>query len=200
MKATRCRTSNPCSLDEIRDPELLELIRRGEALGVPDALFSRILARAPDYAKAVLRALLHSHAEGNVDHRLKEIIRVQLARTAGDPVFRRPALGAGAAGRARRGAGSRRARASSRTTRASPRRRNGRCATRARCISIPRRIDAAFYAEGKNHYTEAQIMELGAFIAFHYGMQAFARTLGRRRRGLTTPSFTMRSSPTPSTN
>jgi hypothetical protein len=38
-------------------------------------------------------------------------------------------------------------------------------------------VDAAFYAEGKRHYTEAQIMELGAFIAFHYGMHAFARTL-----------------------
>jgi alkylhydroperoxidase family enzyme len=44
----------------------------------------------------------------------------------------------------------------------------------------PEKIDAAFYAEGKRHYTEAQIMELGAFIAFHYGMQAFARTLGMR--------------------
>jgi hypothetical protein len=37
-----------------------------------------------------------------------------------------------------------------------------------------------FYAEGKTHFTEAQIMELGAFIAFHYGMQAFTRTLGVR--------------------
>ena len=30
----------------------------------------------------------------------------------------------------------------------------------------------------KSQFTEAQIMELGAFIAFHYGMQAFARALG----------------------
>jgi hypothetical protein len=42
----------------------------------------------------------------------------------------------------------------------------------------PEQVDAAFYAEGKTHYTEAQIMEIGAFIAFHYGMQVFARTLG----------------------
>ena len=41
----------------------------------------------------------------------------------------------------------------------------------------PDNVDAGFYAEGKKHYSEAQIMELGAFIAFHYGMQAFARTL-----------------------
>ena len=41
----------------------------------------------------------------------------------------------------------------------------------------PERIDAIFYAEGKRYWSEAQIMELGAFIALHYGMQAFMRTL-----------------------
>ena len=41
----------------------------------------------------------------------------------------------------------------------------------------PSRIDAAFYAALKAHFTEAQIMELGAFIAFHYGMQMFMRSL-----------------------
>ncbi|MGC1822132.1 MAG: hypothetical protein WA729_14115 [Pseudolabrys sp.] len=35
------------------------------------------------------------------------------------------------------------------------------------------KIDAAFYNELKKHYSEPQIMELGAFIAFHYGMQMF---------------------------
>jgi hypothetical protein len=29
----------------------------------------------------------------------------------------------------------------------------------------------------KKHWSEAQIMELGAFIAFHYGMQMFMRSL-----------------------
>ena len=48
---------------------------------------------------------------------------------------------------------------------------------RTRMYLNPERVDAAFYAEDKQHYTEAQIMELGAFIAFHYGMQVFARTL-----------------------
>ena len=46
----------------------------------------------------------------------------------------------------------------------------------------PEKVDAALYAEGKRHYTEAQIMELGAFIAFHYGMQVFARTLALQDR------------------
>jgi hypothetical protein len=37
----------PLKPDEIRDPELLALVRRGEELGVPDTVFPRILARVP---------------------------------------------------------------------------------------------------------------------------------------------------------
>jgi alkylhydroperoxidase family enzyme len=162
---------------EIRDPELLELIRRGEELGVPDALFSGILARVPAHAKALLRALLVSHAEGNVDHRLKEVIRVQLARTAGDPYF-----GGLRSARAQRdGLDEERISAGSGKFEEDPRFTAAeKWALRyAREMYLnPEKIDAAFYAEGKRHYTEPQIMELGAFIAFHYGMQAFARTLG----------------------
>src|SRR3970282_1777957 len=167
----------PLKPDEIRDPELLELIRRGEALGVPDALFPRILARVPAYAKALLRALLVSHAEGNVDHRLKEIIRVQLARPAGDAYF----AGLRSARAAKDGldedtieAGSGQFQDDPRFTAAE------KWALRyAREMYVnPEKVDAAFYDEGKQHFTEAQIMELGAFIAFHYGMQAFMRTLG----------------------
>ena len=169
----------PLKSEDIHDPELQELIRRGAALGVPDALFSRILARAPVHAKALLRALLHSHYEGSVDHRLKEIIRVQLARTAGDPYF-----GGLRSARARQaGLDEERIAAGSGKFEQDPRFTAAeKWALRyAREMYLnPERIDAAFYAEGKRHYSEAQIMELGAFIAFHYGMQAFARTLGMR--------------------
>jgi alkylhydroperoxidase family enzyme len=166
----------PLRAEEIRDPELKALIARCEALGVPDAVFPRILARVPAYAKALLRALLVSHAEGNVDHRLKEVIRVQLARTAGDPYF----------------AGLRSARArqlglDEETIKAG----SGKFEDDARFTAAekwalryaremylnPENVNAAFYAEGKQHYSEAQIMELGAFIAFHYGMQVFMRTV-----------------------
>jgi len=169
----------PLKLEEIHDPELLELIRRGEELGVPDALFPRILARAPAHAKAVLRALLVSHAEGNVDHRLKEIIRVQLARIAGDPYF------AGLRSRRARQSGldEKTIEAGSKKLEDDPRFTPAeKWALRyAREMYLnPERVDAAFYDEGKKHYTEAQIMELGAFIAFHYGMQAFMRTLGAK--------------------
>ncbi|OGA37905.1 MAG: hypothetical protein A3G24_04975 [Betaproteobacteria bacterium RIFCSPLOWO2_12_FULL_62_13] len=169
----------PLSSTEIRDAELLELIRRGEELGVPDTLFPRILARAPAHAKALLRAMLLSHTEGNVDHQLKEIIRVRLARIAGDPYF-----GGLRSARAMQAgldeetitAGSGKFEDNPRFTAAE---KWALCYARDMYLN-PEKVDAAFYDEGKKHYTEAQIMELGAFIAFHYGMQAFARTLGAR--------------------
>lgn len=167
----------PLTPAEIRDPELLELIGRCEALGVPDALFPRILAHAPGFAKALLRALLLSHTEGNVDHRLKEIIRVRLARTAGDRYF----SGLRSARARRAGLDEERIEAGAGKFDGDPRFTPAeKWALRyAREMYLnPETIDAAFYDEGKQHYTEAQIMELGAFIAFHYGMQAFARALG----------------------
>jgi hypothetical protein len=44
-------------------------------------------------------------------------------------------------------------------------------------------VDKAFYDEMKKHWSEAQIMELGAFIAFHYGMAMFMRSLGAKAPG-----------------
>src|SRR5688572_20065309 len=77
----------PLGIGEVRDPALEDLVERCERVGVPGSLFALILARAPDHAKAVLNAMLLSHTGGAIDHRLKEIIRVQLARRAGDPHF-----------------------------------------------------------------------------------------------------------------
>ncbi len=161
----------------ISDPEMRDLIAQAEALGVPDDLFPRIIARAPEQAKPLMRALLMSHAEGNIDHRLKEIIRILLARFAGDRYF--------AALRSRKAremgldetrieAGCGDYEDSDQFTEAE------KCALRYadQMFLDASKIDAAFYGELKTHFTEPQIMELGAFIAFHYGMQMFMRSLG----------------------
>ena len=169
-------TVTPLPFAAITDPELRKLIAEGEALGVPDALFASILARAPAQGKALLRALIMSHRDGNVDHKLKEIIRVQLARRAGDPYF--------AALR------SRKARAAGLTEDAVDAASGDyedsllfsdaeKCALRYadQMYLDPNKVDAEFYTELKTHFTEAQIMELGSFIALHYGMQMFMRSL-----------------------
>ena len=169
----------PLRPEEVRDPALATLMAQAERLGVPDALFPRILARVPGYANALLRALLVSHAEGNVDHCLKEVLRVQLARTAGDPYFtalrsaRARELGLDeetiAAGAGLPGSDARFSAAETWALRY------------ARNMYLhPEKVSAAFYEEGKRYYSEAQIMELGAFIAFHYGMQVCMRALGAR--------------------
>ena len=166
----------PLAPDAVADDELRELLARCAQLGVPDAQFAGILARAPQHAKAVLRALLHAHTEGGVDHRLKEIIRISLARIAGD-----------AAGTRLRSALARQQGLDEQTIAAGSGDHEHaaglsdaeKCALRyAKLLYLdPGRIDAAFYAGMKTHFSEAQIMELGAFIALHYGMQVFARTL-----------------------
>jgi len=166
----------PLPRPAVTDPEMQELIAQAEAVGVPDDTFARIIARSPPHAKPVMRALLMSHIEGNVDHRLKEIIRVLLARFAGDAYF--------AALRSRKaremGLDEKRIEAGCGDYEDSALFSEvEKCALRYadQMYLDPTKIDAAFYAELKKHFTEAQIMELGAFIAFHYGMQMFMRSL-----------------------
>ncbi|HYC17247.1 MAG TPA: hypothetical protein VEC94_08575 [Pseudolabrys sp.] len=167
----------PLPRDAIADPEMVELIAQCEALGVPDDVFPRIVARAPEQAKPLMRALLMSHTEGNVDHRLKEIIRVLLARFANDKYF--AALRSRKARdmdltEARIDAGCHDYESDASFTEAE------RWALRYADLMFldATQIDSAFYNELKKHYSESQIMELGAFIAFHYGMQMFMRSLG----------------------
>jgi alkylhydroperoxidase family enzyme len=167
----------PLPLEAIEDPELRALFAESRHLGAPDALFAGILARAPAQGKPLLRALIMSHRDGNVDHKLKEVIRVLLARFARDPYFAalrsRQALEAGLT-EEKIAAGS------SGNYEGSP------LFTEAEKSALryadwmyvdASKVDAAFYDELKQHYSEAQIMELGSFIALHYGMQMFMRSM-----------------------
>ena len=167
----------PLPKEAITDPEMRELMAQGETLGVPDDVFPRIAARTPDLAKPFMRALLMSHAEGNVDHRLKEVIRILLARFAGDKYF--AALRSRKAGNMglteeRIEAGCNDYEDSELFT------ESEKCALRYadQMYLDANKVDATFYNELKKHFSEAQIMELGAFIAFHYGVQMFMRSLG----------------------
>jgi alkylhydroperoxidase family enzyme len=167
----------PVSRAAIKDPEMLDLMAEAQRLGVPDDLFARLVVRAPEQAKPFMRALVMSHAEGNVDHRLKEVIRILLARFAGDQYFStlrsRKAREMGL-DEARIEAGCQNYEDSELFT------ESEKWALRYadQMFLDSSKVDAAFYAELKKHFTEAQIMELGSFIAFHYGMQMFMRGLG----------------------
>ncbi|MEE8436338.1 MAG: hypothetical protein V3S64_16245 [bacterium] len=163
-------------LEEIDDPRQLEMLEKARGLNVPDEQFFQVLTQAPGYAEALFDALYRSHASGIVDHKLKEIIRVQLARRAGDPYFASlrssKALQAGLTeDDIEAGCGD--FENDSRFSTAE------KWALRYGYLMFrePQKVNREFYQEGKTHYSEAEIVELGAFIALHYGLQVFMRTL-----------------------
>lgn len=169
----------PMDRDIAIERGLGDILDKCEELGVSDELFPRILGHAPGYAQAIFDAMYQAHALGNVDHNLKEIIRIQLARTARDPYFAhlrsKQAVGAGL-DEERIDAGSGDFENDSRFSAAE------KWALRCSFLMYrqPEKIDKAFYDEGKQHFTEAQIMELGGMIALHYGMAVFLRTMQPR--------------------
>jgi alkylhydroperoxidase family enzyme len=166
----------PVPPSDAEDQGLKRVLEAGERSGVPDETFIRILAHVPGYAEAIHDAMHIAHVDGNVDHSLKEIIRIQLARTAKDPYF----------------AGLRSTRAiedclteetidaGSADFESDPRFSDAeKWALRYAYLMYrsPHEIDSGFYDEGKRHFSEAQIMELGGMIAIHYGMQRFMASL-----------------------
>ncbi len=167
---------SPKVLDEHETERLGPAFEFMERLGDADGRFAKILAHVPGYAEAITGAMAEALFEGGVDHRLKEIIRIQLARTARDPYFSalrsQPAITAGLT-EEQIEAGREDFEDDPHFTDAE------KWALRYAHLMYrdPKKVDAAFYDEGKKHFTEAQIMELGGLIAIHYGMQVFMRTL-----------------------
>ena len=153
-----------------------EILDSARELGDDGDLLPRILGHVPGYAQAIQTAMHESHGNGNVDQGLKEIIRIQLARTAGDPYFanlRSQRAIADGLTEERIDAGSGDFESDPQFSAAE------KWALRYAYLMYrePERVDRTFYDEGKEHFTEAQIMELGGMIAIHYGMQVFMRTL-----------------------
>ncbi|MBT4718037.1 MAG: hypothetical protein HN632_11845 [Rhodospirillaceae bacterium] len=151
-------------------------------LGAVDENFIRVLSQVPGYTEALFDSLTRSHVDGAVDHKLKEIIRIMLARQAGDPYFgtlrSKPAAAAGLTEEMiEAGCGDFEADARF----SAPEKWALRYAKLM--YTKPKSVDTAFYAEGKSHYSEAEIMEIGTFIAFHYGMQVFTRAIGLKVAG-----------------
>jgi hypothetical protein len=161
------------ALDKKRFQTRLEL---AQELMVPDSLFIQIMAHAPGYGEALFDAMYQSHAIGNVDHSLKEIIRIQLTTISKDHYFSKlrskKAMDLGLTeAKIEAGCGE---------FESDPQFNDAeKWALKFAQLMYtqPKKVNSDFYDLGKSFYTEAEIMELGAFIAFHYGMQMFMRTL-----------------------
>jgi len=167
---------NPLPFEAIEDADLRDLIAQIEAAGVPGSAFARILARDPERAKTTLRVLLMAYTQGDVDLRLKEIIRVQLARFVDEPysasLRSKPAQAAGVT-EAEIDAGSGDYEDSNLFTAAE------KAALRYadQMYLDSSKVDAAMYDELRRYYSEPQIMQLGSYISFCHGVHLFLRTL-----------------------
>ena len=163
-------------LESLAQSPLRSLVEKTHDLKVPDPLFFQIFAHVPGYSEALFDALQRSHMDGNVDHKLKEIIRIRLARQAKDMYFANLRSGAAIdAGLTEEviEAGCGDFLMDERFNSAE----KWAISYATLMYTEPKKVDKGFYDEGKTYYSEAEIMELGAFIAFHYGIQVFMRTL-----------------------
>jgi len=151
-------------------------------LGTVDDNFIWTLSQVPGYTEALFDSLIRSHMDGSVDHKLKEIIRILLARQVGDFYFgtlrSKPAIATGLTEEIIE-AGCGNFESDDRFSASEKWALN----YAKLMYTEPKQVNAAFYDQGKQHYSEAEIMELGAFIAFHYGMQVFTKAIGLKVAG-----------------
>jgi len=166
----------PISREEATERGLGPALDTFAEMGDAEAVFPRILAHAPKYAEALWGAMSEALYQGGVDHRLKELIRLQLAATAGDTYFSSLRSAEATAAGLTEGlveAGLKGFGDDPQFTEAE----KWALSYSYLMYREPEKLDAAFYDEGKQHFTEAQIMEIGGLVAIHYGMQVFMRTL-----------------------
>tara|TARA_B100001250_G_C19700178_1_gene744369 strand:+ start:627 stop:1154 length:528 start_codon:yes stop_codon:yes gene_type:complete len=166
----------PLPIGELNKEKFQTRLKLAQELMVPDTLFIQIMAHAPGYGEALFDAMYQSHAIGNVDHSLKEIIRIRLTTISKDIYFAnlrsKKAIDLGLTeSRIEAGCGD---------FESDPQFSEAeKWAIKFSQLMYtePKRVNSDFYDLGKTFYSEPEIMELGAFIAFHYGMQMFIRTL-----------------------
>ena len=168
----------PAPSDRLEQPKIAKLMAIAEELQVPDAQFFNVMAHAPGYGEALFDAMYKAHAEGNVDHKLKEIIRIQLCRLSKDPYFSslrsKRAMDDGLSEDLIDSGCSEAFETDDRFTEAD------KWALRYayQMYRNPRLVKSKeFYDEGKRHWSEAAIMEIGGLCAIYYGMAVFFSSL-----------------------
>lgn len=69
------------SLDEINDPEILAILRRAAEVGTPRPESQALRAHAPAVLKTFTAAWMETFVDGVLDHQLKELCRVYVTKT-----------------------------------------------------------------------------------------------------------------------
>jgi alkylhydroperoxidase family enzyme len=167
---------DPAPSEKMEAPKLKEFMAVADDLGLADEQFFEVLAHAPNYGEALFNAMRQAYVNGGVDVRVKEAIRIQLARLAGDEYFAslrsKKAMKAGLTEELIDAACGDFDKEPAFTDAHKWAFRYGYLMYRE-----PGKVNKEFYEEGKKHYSEAEILELGNYMTINFGMQSFIQTL-----------------------
>jgi alkylhydroperoxidase family enzyme len=163
-------------IEALKQTKLRPYIEKCLANRAPDPGFHAMMGHNIDLAEAMFVAWDTVFNTGRVSHKLKEIIRVQLSRMASCVYW----------GNVRSASAKRQGLQEDdidegiahydTSDRFSPAEKLALRYSELMALN-PDRIDAAFSDELRRHYTDEEIIELGAFIGFNIGYHTFFGTL-----------------------
>ncbi len=162
---------------DIVDPELVDALDRSDQTGLPGSWLLRLFARQPDSARLMIPMLDTLNRGGSLSARLKELVRSLVAGMVGDSYYAGPRCRAAIDEGVTRELLSAARSGYEDDPRLSDRER---LALRfaEQILLDSKKVDDAFYAELKAHFTEPEIMELGTFASITYGLCVVTASVG----------------------
>ncbi|MGE0218753.1 carboxymuconolactone decarboxylase family protein [Mycolicibacterium sp.] len=173
---------------EITDPEILSLLEDSRTYGTPRLESQSIRARVPAVLKTFAATWQQTFRDGVLDHSVKELARVFIAKSleCGYCAGQRSHLGAAAGLTEREFDEVIEFRQSTILSD-----REKAALKWAEAIAWdPGLADDEVWAELHAHFTEPELVELGYFIGLTMGQQKFLKTLGLRHGELGTENLT----------
>ncbi len=158
--------------DEVRDPELQDVLERAETTKSPPPQWYRTMGHNPEVATAFARYWDLLHRGGTVPHEIKELARLQIAQMVGGEFCARQTSPLAES-----------ITEEERVSCALPDWEHPDPKTRAalhyaRTLTLDDGRDAEVYAELAEHYTEAEVIELAAFFCLTMGGNRMAKSWG----------------------
>ncbi|RSM85800.1 carboxymuconolactone decarboxylase family protein [Kibdelosporangium aridum] len=173
--------------ESVTDPELVDALEQSRKYGTPRIESQAIRAHVPDVLRTFSRSWQLVFREGVLDHSIKELARVFIAKTleCGYCAGQRPHLGAQA------GLTEREFDEVIEFRKSTVLGDREKAALRwAEAIAWdPAMADDEVWAELHKHFTEPELVELGYFIGLTMGQQKFLKTLGLKHGELGTESL-----------
>ncbi|MFC0111768.1 carboxymuconolactone decarboxylase family protein [Kibdelosporangium aridum] len=173
--------------ESVTDPEMAEALEQSRKYGTPRLESQAIRAHVPDVLRTFTRSWQLVFRQGVLDHSIKELARVFIAKTleCGYCAGQRSHLGAEA------GLTEREFDEVIEFRKSTVLGDREKAALRwAEAIAWdPAMADDEVWAELHKHFTEPQLVELGYFIGLTMGQQKFLKTLGLKHGELGTESL-----------